>query len=164
MFKVLLFKIRYLHFPLIWFRAWKSSGLPLNFFRSCALLHDGFWPSESGYKKSGKDFLCETQISLATKVNQWLYLITHSPSIGLLSMLSLYQMSCFVLTVTEVSTHPACFSHSGRENSLCCFSSSSVPSEVKLFKCSSSLELLVFSWSYLCPCSPRRNSHPQGPC
>lgn len=57
-------------------------------------------------KKSSKNSLCETWISLATKVNQWLYHITHSSSIGLLSMLSLYQMSCFALAVTEVRYTP----------------------------------------------------------
>lgn len=65
-------KDRCLLFPLIWFRAWESSGLPMHFFQSRALLHDGFWPSESGYKKSSKNSLCVTWISLATKVNQWL--------------------------------------------------------------------------------------------
>lgn len=153
-------KDKYFLFPLIWFRALESPGLLLHFFRSCALLHDGFWPSESGYKRSGKDFLRATPTSSARKANQWLSYYTFLFHRITLSVVTVPN-ELFCPQSLKSGTHPACFSHSQGENSLCCFSS---PWKKKLFTVQfltwTSCILLIL----LCPCSPRRNSYPQGPC
>lgn len=108
---VLLFKRQIPPFPSDLIQSFGESWVTFTFFQILCFVA---W-SESGYKKSGKDFLWATPISSARKANQWLYLITHSSSIGLLSMLSLYQMSCSALTVTgQVHTLPAFHTVRGR--------------------------------------------------
>lgn len=98
-------------------------------------------------KKSGKDSLCETWISLVTKMNQRLYRITHSSSIGLLSMLLWYYGVVLPSQLLKSGTHPAF--HTMRGRTPCVLSVlPNCPVKWNSLQCSSSIELLVFSWSY----------------
>lgn len=72
------------------------------------------------------------------------YLIIHSSSIGLLSVLSLYQMSCFALSHWS-QVHTLLAFHTVRGRTPCVVSV--LHERRNSLQCSSSLELLVFSWS-----------------
>lgn len=135
-----------------------------TFFQSCALLHDGFWPSGSDYKESGKDSLCETWLSLATKVNQPLSYYTflfHRIALNVVTVPN--ELFCPYSHWGWVHALPA--PHTVRGRTPCVVSVlPSCPVKwnfiVQFLTLTSSCILLIL----LCPCSLRRNSHPHGPC
>lgn len=132
-------------FPLIWFQDWESSGLPLHFFQILYFVAWWLLTMRKWLQKIRQRLLVWNLSSFSNKgepmtISYYTFLF-HRITLNVVTVPN--ELFCPHSRWSQVHTQPAF--HTMRESSLCCFSSSQLPSEVKLYSAVPHLNFFLYS-------------------